>query len=515
MRHNEVIESYKSLHENRAKLAAAELAKENAKTALREEFVNDYYKIQDARKRREDNRARILEAARNDALASAIKAIYITALEAHTLTDQSIIIAESIVDQWIKENGGASAIMKKAGENTYFLSRLAQIVEDAAEEEVKEIEKDDDAEEAKAAEEADKSARDVALSAAKKYIDSASKDEISDFVSKINDTVDKKDEKEEKKEAEVKDYKGEEGEEPEAPAEDDSDVELELPAEEDDEPKASEDDSDDKSEEEPKDDAKSKDDEEVDIDIEDDETSEDSNDEEKEASADESPVEDEEAEVPEGTPGDGDTDLTDDEVDNSKDEFEDQDVKDALGDPLDDKEVEDANKDTTVDGDKENNGKLFDELDKEEDVQKAIELIRARVADAEETFIKNNAEDKKKMEEILDKISNNVKTVEDLNDENSDESKVAQEAVQRYRREMANLRNDRPQTVFESMIRKYTANVMKDEKSLTSYLDENGRLDTDIIVENVKVMYGFLETLSTLRIDNVNEAYLKNVLDNM
>ena len=40
-----------------------------------------------------------MESARNDALSTALKAIYITALEANSLTDEGIVLAETMVDR--------------------------------------------------------------------------------------------------------------------------------------------------------------------------------------------------------------------------------------------------------------------------------------------------------------------------------------------------------------------------------------------------------------------------------
>ena len=52
--------------------------------------------------------------------------------------------------------------------------------------------------------------------------------------------------------------------------------------------------------------------------------------------------------------------------------------------------------------------KMFEELEDEEDVRKAIDLIKDRVANAEEAFIKRNAEDKRKIDNLLGKISGDI-----------------------------------------------------------------------------------------------------------
>ena len=435
-RYNEMVETVRSLNENRNRLAQQEAAKIDKAVNERSNFRNKYYQIKESQHQQRMMRSKILESARNDALSTCLKAIYITALEANTLTDQSIILAESMVDNYIKENGGASAILGRVGNNSYLLSRITDIVEEAALREAEEIEKDDDKEDSKAAEDNKKDLQNKALIAAKDFIDSASEDDIKKFTAKM---------------------KGE--------STDDGDDDIQLPKKDDD------------TQDTP--------------DLED-------------------PDDD-----------DSDDDKSDDKKD-SEDDDEDDD-EDDLGEPLpgedDDESSDDDNKDdsdkSSDDNDSEGKGKILDNLDKEEDVQKAIDTIRNRVADAEETFIKNNAEDKKKIDELLTKISTNVKTVNDLGNKEDPKSKIAQESVQMAKRQIDMIKTNRPLTIFEKMTRNLSLNIVKDCAVRESFIEEHGQLDVDMIVETAKVMYGFLETVNTLQLEKVDESYIKNVLENM
>ena len=200
--------------------------------------------------------------------------------------------------------------------------------------------------------------------------------------------------------------------------------------------------------------------------------------------------------------------------------LDDEESEDDDDDLEEDEEEEEPEEDVDLDGETEDEddddgeSKIFDQLNKEEDVKKAVELIRSRIADAEQTFIKNNAEDKKKVDELLDKISNNVKTIEDLNDKDSNEAKVAEESVRYEKRKIDAIRDNRTLTVFESMTRRLSTSILKSDAK-DSYLTESGALDTDLVVEAAKVMYGFLETVNTLNLANVNAEYIKNILDKM
>lgn len=500
---NESLETYKNLTATRSRLAQKEIESMNEKAAVNERFKDQYHTIMDMRNRKESTRSALMEAARNDALSTIVKAIYIGALEASTLTDSGIVLAESMVDSWIKENGGASNILRKSANKTYLLSRITQIVEEAAEETVKEIE------DVEADEISENNKKAVAVAAAKEFLKDASAEDIKDFMGQVMS-------KEE--ETKVEDIPESESNSVEEPKKDE---EVKLPAS-DEEPKAEES-SEEKHEdgeapiEEPKSEESKEDDKKEEVVIDKDDEDE----EDPETSFEDDPEieddhEDDDDEDGEDDHEDDDNDEDDDDhedVDDepSKDEIEDH-TDEELGEPLDDDGID---QDTTIDGHTDNDGKIFDDLNKEEDVQKAVELIRSRIADAEETFIRNNAEDKKKIDELLNKISNNVKTIEDLGDKDETKTKIAEESVRVYKRHIDSIKENRPLTVFEKMSRNLSRNIIKDEVVRENYITESGTLDTDLIVESAKVMYGFLETINTLQFEKVDSAYIKKVLDSM
>lgn len=569
-RENEALERYKSLHENRLRLAQEEMKKINESAEARQNFINNYHAIIERKALKESQHSKLMEAARNDALATVIKAIYITALEAESLMDENILLAENMVDRWIEEAGGASKILAKTGNNTYLLSRITQIVEEAAEEAVKEIEEPE--EEANTNEVPDENASKEVQIAQLTAKDAEIKAQIANLKAEKKAEEEEKSEEEAEKDTEpaTETPAEEEPKEDEDGKETSDTPEEEVPAEG--EEKSEEESEDDKEESDTPDEATTEEDgeteeEEVDADIEikdvpaeDSDNTEELPKEEEEKSNDNSETSaEEESEAPtdgseetapseaegEETPADGeesedapkeaegeegsdeddvdpDTDismnddekeLTDDEVDPDEDASEDDDVNDSLGEPLDGNDGTDV--DTTVDGDTENKGKIFDDLENEDDVQKAIELIRTRVADAEETFIRNNAEDKKKIDELLNKISTNVKTVETLSEKDPKKAQVATEAVREYKRKINDVYREKSFTVFGKMANILTENIVKDNAIRESYMTEDGTLDVDLAVESAKVMYGFLETLNTIQIEKVDEKYIANIINGM
>ena len=491
-RTHEGLETYRSLQENRAKLAEAEQTKINEAVAKREDFRNNYDIIKSRKRRLDAEHGRLLEAARDEAFAKVIKGIYIGALEVGTLSDNGIMLAESMVDNWIKENGGASSILTKVGNNTYLLSRITQIVENAAIETINEIEseEEDDEEDKKA----------TAEDKAKEFIKNANKEDIKDFVSNILDSIQKKS-KDDAKEAIEKKQEKEEEKKAEAENSDDNE-EVDIEIEDDEKPEEGKDESKEDSEKTE----------------EESEESEDANKDDKDTEVEDvDPDEETGVEIEDDTSESEDEDSLgsvddDDETSEKEDEATD-DTDEELGEPLDDDGID---QDISVDGDTSNDGKIFDQLDKEEDVQKAVELIRSRVADAEETFIRNNAEDKKKVDELLNKISNNVKTVEDLNDKNEAKAEVAKESARYNKMKIDSIRENRPLTVFEKMTRNLSSSIITNESVLKEYTDEDtGTLDMGAVIESARVMYGFLETVNTLQLAKVDANYIQNILDNM
>lgn len=410
---NEYVETAKSLKERQESMSNREAQSIREAEENRNNFIKKYHSIRENREARERMHGVLMEEARNNALSTAIKGIYIGALEAGTLTDNGIFLAETMVDNWIKERGGASKILSEISNNTYFLARLTQIVEDAAKEEVDKIEKDADEEDVD-----------------EKKEDSKSED-------KDDSEKEKEDTSEEKK---------------------DKDSKSENDSDEDKKDESENNTNNDDSNEDPSDD-------------------------------------------PLNYTGDDDEDEEE-----SDDDTEEDDNSVVIVD-------DDEDEEESLEDDDENKDKVFEDLDKEEDVQKAVELIRKRVADAEETFIKNNAEDKKKIDDLLGKISDNVKTVEDMGDEDSTESKIAKESATMNNRKIKDITENRPLTIFEKMTRELGSSIVRNVSIREQYLDENGSLDSGSVVESARVMYGFLETLNTLKLEKVDEKYIAKVLE--
>ena len=524
---------------NKHRAAVAEAAQKH------QDAINRIYDIRESREIARTNHNKLLEDCKNDALATIIKAIYIEALVPGSLTDNALFLAESMVDGWIQEKGGASKIMGACKNKTYLLNRICTIAEEVALEDVEEIEADESdgltASEKKVAEDEKKAKVTQMLAQANSLIAKATALQNGD--DSVLDSTDDAPTETEEEVIDVEEEPAEDGAEDttasEEPASDDDVIDASQPVEEEEDTEAAADDTaetkeEEKAEEEaPEEEPEAeKDDEKEDEseESEDKEDDDDDSDDDEDEDDDDELTSDDDSDEEDNTLADPDMGDIEEEEPESSEEIEageDEDQQDAeaelTGESLDDdtvEEDEDEIDNTSIDGENtEPQGKIFDELDKEEEVQKAVETIAQRVADAEEDFIKRNAEDKKKIDDLLGKLSDNIKTVEQLSNDDSIEGKkqadIAQEHANIIRREIKSVTANRPQSVFERMARKLTESVTKDPDTRAIYLAESGRTDIGNVVEHTKVMYGFLETLRTLQLENVDSQYIENVLKSM
>ena len=159
---------------------------------------------------------------------------------------------------------------------------------------------------------------------------------------------------------------------------------------------------------------------------------------------------------------------------------------------------------------------MLDKMEKEEDVDNVVELIAQRISDAEEEFIKKNAEDKAKIETIINDINDRIKAVKaDPTMDEETKEEIEQEQTILMKRKTGDVYDNRRHSVFEHMMHEISGNIIKDNELKTIYTTEENRLDVPKIINSVKCMYGFLEFVNTLQLVEVNEAYIKNVLENM
>ena len=452
-RENSFVEAMKFITERNNKLVEQDINKSNTRINEHNEFMKKYYDIKKSRLDAQKERVQLYESAQDQELATAIKGIYITALEANTLTDNGILLAEELVDKWIKNEGGAAKIIRENINKTYLLNRICTIVENAAIKDIISIYEAEDEDELKSDDKEEENED--------KEEDSDKEDEDLDY--ELDDKKEESEDKEEDSNEEVIDDK-------------ETEEEIEVKKDNDDE-----------------DDTDSNGD--LNYGVEGEKDVADATDEEH----DEPEVEDE---------LEKDFESSDDEESEEEAEAEEE-IEDDTDEDIDN----DGEADIEEEPENDDNEVLKD-LDQEQDVKKAVALIRQRIADAEETFIKNNAKDKEQINSLLGKISDNIKTVEDMSEKDKERGKdaVAEENVKMGRRNISQITNERPLSIMEMFARNLNKDIIRDENERTYYLNEDGSLDIDTIVESAKVLYGFLETINTIQIGRkIDQDYIKEI----
>ena len=164
----------------------------------------------------------------------------------------------------------------------------------------------------------------------------------------------------------------------------------------------------------------------------------------------------------------------------------------------------------------ENKEEMLDKLEKEDDVDAAVDIIANRISSAEEEFIKKNAEDKEKVENIINGINDRLQAVK-ADPSTTDEVKeeVEKESAIECKRKINDVYYNRHHTIFEHMVTEMSSCIVKDKELKESYTTKDGKLDMDRIVGNVKCMYGFLEFVNSTQLVKVDEEYIDNMLRNL
>lgn len=170
--------------------------------------------------------------------------------------------------------------------------------------------------------------------------------------------------------------------------------------------------------------------------------------------------------------------------------------------------------------DKEDKEKFYAKLEKV-DVDDAVTKITDRVRTQQQEFVNNNMEEKAALSAALTKTQNKVednkaKLAEKANSEKAKESavKVEESYIAMGKRRATDIRNSRTKNIFECMVYNLSKAAMINESAGQAFID-NSRLNMDKIVEHCETLCTFITTLDSLKIINVDEAYIEKMLADM
>ena len=170
--------------------------------------------------------------------------------------------------------------------------------------------------------------------------------------------------------------------------------------------------------------------------------------------------------------------------------------------------------------DKEDKEKFYTKLEKV-DVDDAVTKITDRVRTQQQEFVNNNMEEKAALSAALTKTQNKVednkaKLAEKANSEKAKESavKVEESYIAMGKRRATDIRNSRTKNIFECMVYNLSKAAMINESAGQAFID-NSRLNMDKIVEHCETLCTFITALDSLKIINVDEAYIEKMLVDM
>lgn len=146
------------------------------------------------------------------------------------------------------------------------------------------------------------------------------------------------------------------------------------------------------------------------------------------------------------------------------------------------------------------------------DISKISEKIHQRCCDAAADFVQNNINDKLDFEEIATKTKEKIDNFKAKSQEQKDV--IMKEYAMITKQQTANVRN-RKKNIYEQMVVNMTSQIVKNPELLDRFTNEEGKINIDKITETVDVMYRFLETVNTAKIYNIDESYLKSVLESI
>ena len=146
-----------------------------------------------------------------------------------------------------------------------------------------------------------------------------------------------------------------------------------------------------------------------------------------------------------------------------------------------------------------------------EDTGDVSDMISQRVMASIDDFIKSNSNDREKIKEILTDAKEKIDQVK-ANEDKDDETKteIAESYDHIAKRHITNIRN-RKQNVFNVMVSEMCKNAMKNDDLKCEFVTE-GKINVPKVVSRVSLMYTFLETVNTMKLADVNEAYLDEVI---
>lgn len=170
--------------------------------------------------------------------------------------------------------------------------------------------------------------------------------------------------------------------------------------------------------------------------------------------------------------------------------------------------------------DKKDKDKFYEKLSKV-DVNDSIDRITNRVREQTTDFVNANMKEKAQLSESLSKTQKKVEDNKAKLSEKANSNKAKEQAekleeayISMGKRKAVDIRESRTKNVFEHMVYNLAKTAIVNENANKVFVKDS-RLDMDKIVEHCEVLCTFVTTLDSLKIINVDESYIENMLADM
>ena len=170
--------------------------------------------------------------------------------------------------------------------------------------------------------------------------------------------------------------------------------------------------------------------------------------------------------------------------------------------------------------DKKDKDKFYDKLSKIE-VGDAVDKITDRVQDQTAEFMNTNMSEKAELAASLSKTqqkveNNKQKLTDKVNSKKEQEkaAKIEEGYIALGKRRATDIRNSKTKNVLEQMVYTLSKAAIVNESAGEVFVD-NSRLNMDKIVEHCETICTFVTALDSLKIINVDEAYIEKMLKDM
>ena len=141
------------------------------------------------------------------------------------------------------------------------------------------------------------------------------------------------------------------------------------------------------------------------------------------------------------------------------------------------------------------------------DSEAIADAINSRVSDAVDDFVTANTKDHEDITAALQQAQEKI-------DNSPSEDEELHEAYRGVAKRKINKIRNAPKSVFHAMVSSLSESVLRNPESHAEFMLE-GHLNMDKIVDRAKLMYGFMETLNTSRLQNIDELFITDIIEGL